>query len=219
MRVVIVDDQELMRRGLTLLLGIEDGIEVVAEAADGREALAVIPKVDPDVVLVDARMPVMDGVELVAALAQSQPEIPAIILTTFDDDDLVRRALAAGAAGFMLKDSSTEDLVHGMRSVCEGGLVIDPRVARAALSSPAETARDEGPLAVLTRAERAVATQVATGATNAEIARTLFIAEGTVKNHISALLRKLNQRDRTALALLLARYLPDDLSRGTRPRS
>ncbi len=211
MRVVIVDDQELMRRGLSMLLGTEDEIEVVGEACDGREALAVVGTTRPDVVLTDAQMPVMGGVELVAELRRAHPHLPVIILTTFDDDDLVRRAIAAGAAGFLLKDSSTDDLVHAFRAVVDGGLVIDPRVTRAALTRPSvdpgSTSADTSPIAVLTRAERAVATEVATGATNGEIAATLVIAEGTVKNHVSALLRKLDQRDRTALALLLARYL------------
>lgn len=211
MRVVIVDDQQLMRRGLSMLLSTEDGIDVVAEAGDGREALSVIHSTRPDVVLSDAQMPVMDGVELVTELRRVHPDLPTIILTTFDDEALVRRALAAGAAGFLLKDSSTNDLVHAIGAVIDGGLVIDPRVARAALTRPGvttgPTSADISPLAVLTRAEHAVANEVATGATNSEIAATLVIAEGTVKNHISALLRKLDQRDRTALALLLARYL------------
>lgn len=211
MRVVIVDDQQLMRRGLSMLLGTEDGLEVVGEAGEGREALAVVATTRPDVVLSDAQMPVMGGVELVTELGRAHPDLPTIILTTFDDEALVRRAIAAGAAGFLLKDSSTDDLVHAIRAVSNGGLVIDPRVARAALTRPAAdaapTSAETSPVAVLTRAERAVATEVATGATNGEIAATLVIAEGTVKNHVSALLRKLGQRDRTALALLLARYL------------
>lgn len=211
MRIVIVDDQQLMRRGLSMLLGTEDGIDVVAEAGDGREALAVVDSTRPDVVLSDAQMPVMGGVELVAELRLTHPDLPVIILTTFDDGELVRRAIAAGASGFLLKDSSTEDIVRALAAVIDGGLAIDPRVARAALTRPSAaahaTAAIPSPIATLTRAERAVATEVATGATNREIAATLVIAEGTVKNHVSALLRKLNQRDRTALALLLARYL------------
>ena len=211
MRVVVVDDQELMRRGLTMLLGTEDGVSVVGEAGDGHAALAVIAATAPDIVLTDARMPVMDGVSLAAAVRQAYPELPVVILTTFDDDDLVQRALGAGAAGFLLKDATTEELVLGMRLALKGGLVIDPRVARSAFATRARGAdRDTTspePFAVLTRAEQAVARLVATGATNSEIAQTLFLVEGTVKNHVSALLRKLDQRDRTALALLLARYL------------
>ncbi len=207
-RVVVVDDQELMRRGLTLLLSTEPGVEVVGEAGHGQEGLAVVAARVPDVVLTDFKMPGMDGVELVEALGRSHPGLPVIMLSTFDDGDLVRRALAAGAAGFLLKDSSTADLVHGCQAVLEGGLVVDPRVARAAMTRHSEPAQPtESPLAVLTRAERAVATLVATGATNLEIAEQLVIAEGTVKNHVSALLRKLDQRDRTGLALLLSRYL------------
>lgn len=211
MRVVVVDDQELMRRGLTMLLDTEDDVTVVGEAGDGRAALAVIATTAPDIVLTDARMPVMDGVSLAAAVRDAYPDLPVVILTTFDDDDLVQRALGAGAAGFLLKDATTEELVLGMRLALKGGLVIDPRVARSAFATrargAARAASSPEPFAVLTRAEQAVARLVATGATNSEIAQTLVLVEGTVKNHVSALLRKLDQRDRTALALLLARYL------------
>lgn len=206
-RLVLVDDQQLLRRGLGLLFETLEGVEVVGEAANGDEALAVIAKVSPDVVLSDARMPVMDGVALVAACAERYPGLPVLVLTTFDDDDLVRAAIGAGAAGFLLKDSSPEALADAIVAAHDGGLVIDPRVTRAAMR-PAR-GRDEGasPLAVLTPAERAVAARVALGETNTEIAATLVLAEGTVKNHVSALLRKLDQRDRTGLALFLHRTL------------
>lgn len=205
MRVVIVDDSELMRRGLALLLSTSATVDVVGEAADGREALAVVEKVAPDVVLTDAQMPVLDGVGLVGELSRTHPGLPVVVLTTFDDDHVVRAAMAAGAAGFLLKSTSIDGLLQALDSAASGGLVLDPRVARAAFAS--EPTRDAGPLAALTRAERLVAAQVATGASNSEIAARLVLAEGTVKNHVSALLRKLRQRDRTALALLLARYL------------
>lgn len=207
--VVVVDDQQLMRRGLTLLLESEEGVRVIGEAGNGHEALAVLSRTRPDVVLTDVQMPGMDGIALVTALAEAHPGLPAIVLSTFDDGDLVRRALAEGAAGFLLKDSSTGELVDALRAVLDGGLVLDPRVARAALTrgqGPAGRGAPS-PLAVLTRAEHAVAALVATGASNSEIAAELVIAEGTVKNHVSALLRKLDQPDRTRLALLLHRYL------------
>lgn len=210
MRVIVVDDQELMRRGLTMLLGTEPDVTVVGEAGNSEEALAVIATTDPDIVLTDARMPIMDGVQLTAAVRDAYPDLPLVILTTFDDDELVQRAIAAGAAGFLLKDAATEELIVGMRLALKGGLVIDPKLARSALTRRRDPDLDTDavdPFAVLTPAEQSVARLVATGATNSEIAEVLVLAEGTVKNHVSALLRKLDQRDRTALALLLARAL------------
>jgi len=206
-RLLLVDDQQLLRRGLSLLFETIDGVEVVGEAADGNEALAVIEKVRPDVVLTDARMPGMDGVALVTACAERHPDLPVLVLTTFDDDDLVRGAIGAGAAGFLLKDSSPEALADAIHAAHDGGLVIDPRVARAATRPPRDASERRHPLTVLTPAERAVAEHVALGETNTEIAAALVLAEGTVKNHVSALLRKLDHRDRTGLALFLHRTL------------
>lgn len=130
--VLVVDDQQLLRRGLRLLLGTEPGLEVVGEAADGREALAMVERFRPDVVLTDARMPGMDGLELVRALAALDPPVTAVVLTTFDDEDIVRGAVGAGAAGFLLKDVTTDQLAEAIRAVAQGGMVIDPRVARIA---------------------------------------------------------------------------------------
>ena len=205
-RIVLVDDQELLRRGLRLLLEAAGGIDVVAEAADGHEALTMINKHHPEVVLADARMPRMDGVELVRRCARDHPGLPVVILTTFDSDDLVRDAVREGAAGFLLKDVSPERLAEAIAAVRDGGIVIDPRVAGVALRAAAfvpDAVPDE--LAALTRTERAVAIEIAAGRSNREIAAHLVLAEGTVKNHVSALLRKLAVRDRTALALLLSR--------------
>ena len=207
-RVLVVDDQQLLRRGLRMLLETADDLEVVAEAADGREALAQVRHSRPDVVLTDARMPGMSGPELVRRLAREHPEVPAVVLTTFDDEDLVRDAMAAGAAGFLLKDVSIDQLAEGLRAVAHGGMVIDPSVARIALH-PRSAVEEADPLAVLTRTERHVAALVARGLTNSEIAAELVIAEGTVKNHVSSLLRKLGQRDRTGLALALYRSLTE----------
>lgn len=205
-RVIVVDDQQLVRRGFRLVLQTIDDIEVVGEAAHGEEALAVITKASGtaapvDVVLSDARMPVMDGVALVRACREQHPGLPVVVLTTFDDDQLVRDAVGAGAAGFVLKDCSPDELRRAIVSAHEGGAVIDPRVAMA-LAAPAAD-----PLEGLTPTERVVAGHVAAGLSNAEIATELVLAEGTVKNHVSALLRKLGQRDRTALALALNRAL------------
>ncbi|MDO5051584.1 MAG: response regulator transcription factor [Pseudoclavibacter sp.] len=206
-RLLLVDDQQLLRRGLRMLLSTVPGMEVVGEAADGREALAVMRRVEADVVLCDLRMPVMDGVRLVAEARERFPGVPVLVLTTFDDDELVRSALDAGAAGFLLKSVSTDALAEAIRQVRAGGLVLDPAIAGAVLrrtrpGSGAE-AGPADPFASLTPAEAQVARLVATGATNREIAAGLHLAVGTVKNHVSAILRKLGSRDRISLALLL----------------
>lgn len=202
LRVLVVDDQQLLRRGLTMLLSTVEDLEVAAVAADGGEALAVLRRGGIDVVVTDARMPGMDGIELTARCAADHPGLPVLLLSTFDDDALVQGALAAGAAGFLLKDSSTDALADAIRAAGRGGRALDPRVARAAAAGGVR-ARGDDPLDVLTRTERLVAEQVARGRTNGEIAEELVLAEGTVKNHVSALLRKLGARDRTALALQL----------------
>lgn len=150
-----------------------------AEAADGHEALAVLRSTEVDVVLTDARMPGMDGVELVRQFTARHPGLPAVVLTTFDDEDIITGAMAAGAAGFLLKDVSTTRFAEPIAEVAAGGLVIDPRVARLALGRGAERT---DPLAVLTRTERLVAEHVARGATNGEIAAAMHLPEGTVKN-------------------------------------
>lgn len=157
---------------------------------------------DP-LVLTDARMPGMDGIALVTAAADRYPDLPVIVLTTFDDDEVVLGSLGAGAAGFLLKDVSPEALADAIRAVARGDAVIDPRVTRTVLRG--RRRRTDDTLAVLTPTEKVVARQVALGRTNAEIAEELVLAEGTVKNHVSALLRKLDQRDRTSLALTLHR--------------
>ena len=199
-RVLIVDDQVLMRQGLRKLLELEEGIEVVGEAADGLAALDLLPSARPDVALVDARMPRMDGIELVGRL-----DIPAIILTTFDDDDYIFGGLRAGARGYLLKDTPPDDLVAAIRKAARGetvlGGVAAERVVAELRSAPATPDLADQ----LSEREHEVAVLVGDGATNREIARRLFITEGTVKNHISSILRKLRLRDRTQLAIHIAR--------------
>ncbi|MFG1961704.1 response regulator [Nonomuraea sp. NPDC049028] len=197
---MIVDDQVLMRQGLRKLLELEEGIEVVGEAADGLAALDLLPSARPDVALVDARMPRMDGIELVARL-----DIAAIILTTFDDDDYIFGGLRAGARGYLLKDTPPDELVAAIRKAARGetvlGGVAAERVVAELRSAPATPDLADQ----LSEREHEVAVLVGDGATNREIARRLFITEGTVKNHISSILRKLRLRDRTQLAIHIAR--------------
>ena len=203
-RVLLVEDQQLIRRGLAMLLSTVDGIDVTAQAEDGRAALDILATTEVDVVLVDARMPGMDGIEFTAHCTRDHPRLPVLVLTTFDDNALVQAVFSVGASGFLLKDTSIEHLVSALYSVIEGGMVIDPRVARAAVQTKSGR---EGPLAILTHGERVVAELVAQGLTNSEIAASLSLAEGTVKNYVSALLRKIDGRDRTALALKLRKAL------------
>ncbi|GAA0241799.1 response regulator transcription factor [Cryptosporangium japonicum] len=206
-RVLLVDDQDLMRRGLQRLLELEPGLTVVGQAADGESALRELAHLAVDVALVDARMPGLSGVELIARIGRDHPGVRCLLLTTFDEDEFLFGALRAGASGFLLKDASPETLVAAIRVAAEGGTVIDSHVsarvvARIDGGAPPPSAE---PSAVLSPREDEVARLVATGASNTEIAGSLFLSEGTVKNHVSAALRKLGLRDRTQLALVYAR--------------
>ncbi len=204
-RVLIVDDQALVRRGLAKLLELEEAVEVVGEAEDGVEALRLIPSARPHVALVDARMPRMDGVELIRRLSQEHPRVVAIVLTTFDDDGYIFGGLTAGARGYLLKDTPPEDLVSAIVRVNRGETVLGGQIASRVVSELNKTVgtRDLGGL---TEREAEVAGLVGTGLTNEEIARALYISEGTARNHVSKVLRKLNLRDRTQLAIWAAEH-------------
>lgn len=198
-RVLIVDDQSLMRRGLWKLLELEEGVEVVADAGDGTEALQVLSKVAVNVALVDARMPRMDGVELIARMRQEYPGVPAIVLTTFDDDSYLTGALVAGAKGYLLKDTEPADLVAAIHKVTRGETILGSAAAEGLIAGIRPPAATE--TSALSEREGEVAALVGAGASNREIARRLYITEGTVKNHVSQVLRKLGLRDRTQLAV------------------
>lgn len=200
--VLIVDDQQLLRRGLRMLLSTQPHVEIWGGEADsGEQALALLSAGQPDVVLSDARMPPgMSGMELTRRISASYPDLPVLILTTFDDQDVVVKAMQAGASGFLLKDISPEQLAEAIVAASKGQVTIDPRVTATALGREAS----HDPLAGLTPMERRVGELVAQGLKNQEIAETLVLTVGTVKNHVSSLLRKLGHTDRTALALALA---------------
>ncbi|QUQ62769.1 response regulator [Kutzneria sp. CA-103260] len=200
-RVLLVDDQILMRSGLRKLLEIEDGIDIVADVGSGPAALEVVPVCRPDVALVDARMPGMDGIELITRLTADYPAVASIVLTTFDEDEYLFGALKAGARGFLLKDASPEDLVAAIHRAAAGATVLSDQVAGRVVAQ----LRGETPVQpVLSSREVEVARLVGAGASNREIAAELYITEGTVKNHVSSTLRKLGLRDRTQLALRIA---------------
>ena len=200
-RVAVVDDQALVRRGFALVLDHQPDIEVVAEAGNGVEAIAVARKHRPDVILMDIRMPEMDGLAATAAIVEASDwPIRVIILTTFDPDEYVYRALQAGASAFVLKDIPPEDLAPAVRTVADGGALLDPTITRRligrfAQSLAADTAKQQR-LDTLTDREREVLAQLATGANNAEISDTLYIGAATVKSHVSSILTKLGLRDR-----------------------
>jgi len=204
-RVVLVDDQQLVRAGIAFIISTEPGIEVVSEAANGELGLVATRDHRPDVVLMDIRMPVMDGIEATSRLhAEGGP--PVLVLTTFDDDEVLWGALQAGAAGFLLKDTPADDLIAAIRSVAGGGSWLDPRVTprvlQAVRSGVSRTARTAGVTERLSEREREVLVLISKGASNLEIADRLYVSERTVKGHVGSIFAKLGARDRAAAIIL-----------------
>jgi DNA-binding NarL/FixJ family response regulator len=199
-RVALVDDQDIVRAGLARILSPADGFEVVAECADGREAVTELPKLRPDVVLMDIRMPVLDGIAATAWLRDAPDAFSVLVLTTFGEDEVLWGAIEAGAAGFVLKDASAEDLIAAVRAVAGGGAWFDPAVAPRILEHyrrrVAPAAREAARLDLLTERELDVLRLMARGATNSEIAASLYVAEATVKTHVGSIFGKLGVRDR-----------------------
>jgi DNA-binding NarL/FixJ family response regulator len=205
-RVVIADDQALMRGGFRMILDAADDIEVVAEAIDGADAVRAFQRAHPDVVVMDVRMPTMDGIEATRRITRSDAAAKVLILTTFDLDEYVYDALRAGASGFLLKDRPPEELVTAVRTVAAGDALLSPTVTRRLIAEFATRPDVPAPsdeLDELTEREREVLLLLAQGASNAEIADRLFVAETTVKTHVAHILRKLGIRDR-AQAVVLA---------------
>jgi len=195
-RVLVVDDQQLIREGIASLLSLQDGMEVVGTAADGREAIERAVELAPHVVLMDVRMPAMGGVEAVAALRERVPQCRVVMLTTFDDERYVVDALRAGASGYLLKDLPSKELAAAIRLTHAGVAQLDPAAAArlaAASTRPASQTLSEREVQVLRL--------VAAGLTNREIGQRLYLSEGTVKNHVSKVLERLGLRDRTQAAL------------------
>jgi DNA-binding NarL/FixJ family response regulator len=205
-RLLIVDDQKLMRQGLRTLLDLETGFETAGEASDGQSALDAYAELLPDVVLMDIRMPGMDGVEATRRIHDRWPDARVIILTTFNDDNYVFEALRVGALGYLLKDLSGHELANAIRTVASGGALIDPSVARkvvtefARLTPPARPF-NEGLPEPLTERELDVLQLLAVGLSNREIGLKLSLTEGTVKNYVTNVLQKIGARDRTQAAL------------------
>ena len=204
-RVLIADDQALMRTGFRMILDAQNDIEVVGEAIDGADAIRRFEALSPDVVVMDVRMPTMDGIEATRRLSALERPARVLILTTFDLDDYVYEALRAGASGFLLKDRPPEELVAAVRVIAAGEALLAPSVTRRLIEEFARRApmASRSELDELTEREREVLVLMARGLSNAEIARTLFVAETTVKTHVGRVLHKLGLRDR-AQAVVLA---------------
>ena len=211
-KVMIVDDQELIRHSLKIILGVNNDMEVVGMAADGAETLQKLkelsPEERPDVILMDIRIPVMDGVQCTAQISKKYPNIKVIALTTFDDEEFVFGALKSGASGYLLKGSSLEELSGAIRTVYTGGAMLNPNVASTVIRQFSTMAKNIVNPEItdlntneITRSEWYIIQAVARGMSNKEIAESLWLSQGTVRNSISSILNKLHLRDRTQLAI------------------
>jgi DNA-binding NarL/FixJ family response regulator len=206
-RVLLVDDQALFREGLEILLSVHEDLQVIGQASNGKEALEVATKVQPDVVLMDVRMPIMDGVRTTRHLKEVLPQCKVIVLTTFDDDEYIFDALRMGAMGYLLKDVASAQLVEAIRAASRGESILEPSVAAKVIAEFTRVSRlvpsvkMEQLVDPLSERELEILGLIARGASNREIADQLFIAEGTVKNHVTSILGKLGVRDRTQAAL------------------
>jgi DNA-binding NarL/FixJ family response regulator len=211
-RLLLVDDQNIVRKGLKVLLEAQAGFQVVGEAGNGREAIAQVEALQPDVVLMDVRMPEMDGVAATQVIFKQFPKTRVLVLSTFDEDDYVVRAMQGGAKGYLLKDSQVEELAQAIRSVHSGFTQLGPGLFDKAIAPPPppplQPVTLPPELAELTRREREVLCLIADGATNREIAELLYISERTVKNHVTSILSRLNQRDRLQAALFASPFIP-----------
>lgn len=217
-RILICDDQKIVCEGLQTIINTDPNLEVVGIAHDGQQALEMIPATQPDLVLMDLKMPVMNGVQATGKITSTYPEIYILILTTYDDDEWIFDAIRSGAAGYLLKDTPPGDLIKSIKGTLEGKSFIDPQVAGKLLSEYAENFGKSQPPThyTFTERERDILTLLSQGLSNMEIAEKLFLAEGTVRNYTSVLLKKLGVSDRTQAAILAIRYglVPKDPDQG-----
>ena len=207
-KVLIADDQELIRQSLQIVLSIKEGISVIGTAENGKKVMEFLKKEKPDVILMDIRMPEMDGVQCTKAIKERYPEVKIIILTTFDDDEFVFSALKYGASGYLLKGISMDELDKAIHTVYKGGAMINPEIATKVVEQFSEMAQSNYDIMIeaqnvedITEAEWEIIKLIGWGLSNREIADKVMLSEGTVRNYISTILSKLNLRDRTQLAI------------------
>lgn len=208
MRVIIADDQELLRESLAIVLSMDPDIDIAATCSNGKEVLDTLKRTSADIILMDIRMPEMDGVVCTKAVKTQYPDVKVIILTTFDDDDFVFSALKYGASGYLLKGATTDELTHAIRTVYSGGALINPDVARKVCDLISQMNEPQMYVKVnpdgideISKAEWKIVSLIGQGLSNREISQELYLSEGTVRNYLSSILSKLSLRDRTQLAI------------------
>jgi len=207
-KILLVDDEMLIRRGLKALLKLEESLEIVGEAENGEIAISQIEKLQPDVILMDVRMPVMDGVAATREINRRFPNLKVLILTTFNDDEYVTQALKYGAAGYLLKDTPSEELAQAIRFVHKGYTQLGPGIGKKAISQmPVNHPDPPQSWQELTPREQEILKLIASGASNKEIAQSLYLSEKTVKNYVTSILGKLDLRDRTQAAIFANSFL------------
>jgi DNA-binding NarL/FixJ family response regulator len=208
MRVIICDDQATVRDGLVMLLKLEPDIDIVGTAEDGAEAVQMVANKGPDLILMDLKMPIMNGVEATRQIMMKYPQVKVLVLTTYADDEWLFDAIQAGASGYLLKDTPREELIRAVRGTAAGKTYIDPSIAKKVLDQVSSRQTQPATLVTskLTEREVEVLRLIAKGLSNADIADSLFLSDGTVRNHVSAILAKLGVNDRTQAAVLAIKH-------------
>ncbi|MGV0172398.1 response regulator transcription factor [Bacillus velezensis] len=217
MDIIIVDDQQIVREGLKMILSLHEEINIVGEASNGEHLLDLLKKIRPEIILMDIRMPVMDGIEATKLVKERYSDIKVIILTTFNDSEYIFTGLKSGADGYILKDSDSQEIIDSIKTACEGNILLNPKVTLKvvkALNSVEhnkelvqENNEKEQLVQLLTPREKEVAKQIMEGKSNKAISEALFITEGTVKNYVSRILEKLQMNNRTELSLYLQKHM------------
>ncbi|MEB3693946.1 response regulator transcription factor [Bacillus amyloliquefaciens] len=217
MDIIIVDDQQIVREGLKMILSLHEEINIVGEASNGEHLLDLLKQIRPEIILMDIRMPIMDGIEATKLVKERYPDIKVIILTTFNDSEYIFTGLKSGADGYILKDSDSQEIIDSIKTACEGNILLNPKVTLKvvkALNSVEhnkelvqENNEKEQLVQLLTPREKEVAKQIMEGKSNKAISEALFITEGTVKNYVSKILEKLQMNNRTELSLYLQKHM------------